>query len=56
MEESFNPVLNDLSSMSFYNSMVVFEKESIKDKYVMWFSKDEKTTLTSKEFFNGMGK
>lgn len=56
MEEPFNPVLKDLSSMSFYNSMVVFEKENIKDKYVMWFSKDEKTTLTSKEFFNGMAK
>ena len=56
MEEPFNPVLKDLFSMSFYNSMVVFEKENIKDKYVMWFSKDEKTTLTSKGFFNGMGK
>jgi len=54
MEEPFNPGLKDLSSMSFYNSMVVFEKENIKDKYVMWFSKDEKTTQTSKEFFNNM--
>ena len=35
---------------------IVFEKENIKDKYVMWVSKDEKTTQTSKEFFNGMAK
>lgn len=56
MEEPFNVGLKDLSSLCFYNSMVVFEKENIKDKYVMSVSKDKKTTQTSKEFFSNMVK
>ena len=36
--------------------MVVFEKENTKDRYVMWFSKDEKTTQTAKEFFDNIVK
>lgn len=56
MEEPFNTTLKDLFSLSFYNSMVVFEKENVKDRYVMWFSKDEKTTQTAKEFFSNIVK
>jgi hypothetical protein len=56
MEEPFNPVIENLSGLSFYNSMIVFEKESFKDKYVMKVSKEEKTIQTAKEFFGNMAK
>lgn len=56
MEEPFNIKLRDLSSLCFYNSMVVFEKENNKDKYVMSVSKNKKTIQTSKEFFSSMVK
>jgi hypothetical protein len=37
--------------MSFYNSMVIFEKENAKDRYEMNISKDKTKVTSSKEFF-----
>jgi hypothetical protein len=51
VDEPFVPQLKDLSSMSFYNSMVIFEKENAKDRYEMNISKDRTKVTSSKEFF-----
>ena len=51
VDEPFVPQLKDLSSMSFYNSMVIFEKENSKDRYEMNISKDKTKVTSSKEFF-----
>jgi hypothetical protein len=51
VDEPFVPQLKDLSSMSFYNSMVIFEKETSKDRYEMNISKDRTKVTSSKEFF-----
>lgn len=56
MEEPYNPGLKDLASIAFYDSMVVFEKEPWKDKYVMRSSKDSKSIQTAKDFFDNMVK
>jgi len=51
MEEPFGQTLRDISSMCFYDSMIVIEKEKQKDRYVMKLSKDEKTIQSGKDFF-----
>lgn len=51
IDENFVPQLKDLSSVSFCNSMVIFEKESTKDRYLMTISKDGIDVISSKKFF-----
>jgi len=55
VREPFNPTLKDLKSLSFYNSVVVFEKENAKDKYVMSISKNHKIVTSMKNFFDQIG-
>ena len=54
VDEPFVPQLKDLSSMSFYNSMVIFEKESAKDRYAMNISKDKTSVTSTKQFFQSI--
>jgi hypothetical protein len=52
-QEPFPSRLENLKSLCFYNSMVVFEKEDNKDKYVMEVSKGNKKEIKSmKQFFS----
>jgi hypothetical protein len=54
VDEPFVPQLKDLSSMSFYNSMVIFEKETAKDRYAMNICKDKTSVTSTKQFFESI--
>ena len=54
VDEPFVPQLKDLSSMSFYNSMVIFEKQTAKDRYAMNISKDKTSVTSTKQFFESI--
>lgn len=55
IRDPFTPTLQHLKSLAFYDSMIVFEKENSKDKYVIRVSKETKTEVKSiKQFFSGI--